>query len=209
MKACEQLAQYGAKGIAEFTLFECVGIPEYAAKELLSKADHSLGNIAKMPLTEIAGIKGIGLARAAAIAATLEIGRRRATESAITKNHITSSLDCYELLHAHMRDLTEEHFVVIFLDRRSKVIKIETVFMGGMSAMTVDPKVVFQKSLQYRSSSIILSHNHPSGAAQPSIEDIRLTEKMKLAGQYIDIKVLDHIIIGDGSYYSFADEGKI
>jgi len=78
-----------------------------------------------------------------------------------------------------------------------------------MSAMVVDPKIIFQKALERKASSVILSHNHPSGAPSPSMEDIRLTEKVKLAGSYIDIKVLDHIIIGDGAYYSFADEGKM
>jgi DNA repair protein RadC len=81
--------------------------------------------------------------------------------------------------------------------------------VGGMSAMVVDPKVIFQKALERKACSVILSHNHPSGATSPSTEDIRLTEKIKSAGSFMDIKVLDHVIIGEGAYYSFADEGKM
>lgn len=209
MKAHEELAHYGARTTSEVNLLTCIGVPESAAKELLRKADHSLAQIAKMTITEIAGIKGIGVCKASAIVASIEIGRRRQTESAITKNMITSSLDAYNLLHANMRDLNHEEFWVIYLDRRSKVIKIDQIHVGGQSSMVVDPKIVFRKALEYKAATIILSHNHPTGAPSPSIEDVRLTEKMKMAGSYIDIKVIDHIVIGDGAYYSFADEGKI
>lgn len=179
------------------------------AKELLSNNDHSLAAVAKLSIHELVKIKGIGEAKAVTIAAALELGRRRATETAIHKSQISTSMDAYELIHAGMRDLTHEEFWIILLDRRSKVISVEEIHIGGMSAMVVDPKIIFQRALERKASSVILSHNHPSGSPSPSIEDIRLTEKVKLAGNYIDIKVLDHIIIGDGAYYSFADEGKI
>ena len=179
------------------------------AKELLAKHDNSLAAISKLSVHELMQIKGIGEAKAVSITAALELGRRRMTETAMQKTQIGSSLDAYDLLHPKMRDLTQEAFWIILLDRRSKVIALEEIHIGGMSAMVVDPKIIFQKALERKACALILSHNHPSGATSPSIEDIRLTEKINAAGNFIDIKILDHIIIGEGTYYSFADEGKM
>lgn len=212
----EKLLHLGAKSLSEAELLAIlmrVGTRNKSAvdvaKELLGKHDNSLGHLAKLNVHELMKVKGIGEAKAVSIAAAMELGRRRVTESPLQKSQITSSLDAYDLIHARMRDLTCEAFWILLLDRRSKVIAIEEIHVGGMSAMVVDPKVIFQKALERKASSIILAHNHPSGAPSPSMEDMRLTEKVKLAGTYIDIKVLDHVIIGEGSYYSFADEGKI
>lgn len=207
--AADKLEVYGRMSLSERELLECIGVKPDAARELLQRCDNTLTQLAKLTAREIQDIKGIGKSTAAAIVAALEIGRRRQTEPALQKNAITCSLDIYDLLSARMRDLTQEVFIIILLDRRSKVLRIEEIHKGGMSAMVVDPKVIFQLALQYKASSLILSHNHPSGATSPSMEDIRLTEKVKMAGNYIDIKVLDHVIIGEGGYYSFADEGKM
>ena len=212
----EKLLHLGAKTLSEAELIAIlmrIGTRNKSAldvaKELLSQYENSLSLLAKLTVHELMKIKGIGEAKAVTIAAALELGRRRSTENAVQKNQISSSLDVFELIHSGMRDLTREEFWIILLDRRSKVIAIEEIHIGGMSAMVVDPKIIFQKALERKASSVILSHNHPSGSPSPSMEDIRLTEKVKLAGSYIDIKVVDHIIIGDGSYYSFADEGKM
>lgn len=212
----EKLVRHGAKSLSEAELLAILirdGTRNRSAlditKELLSQSDNSLASVAKLSVHDLKKIKGIGEAKAISIIAALELGRRRGSESALQKEQITSSADAYAILHPHMRDLLQEAFWIILLDRRSKIIAVEEVHVGGMASMVVDPKVVFQKALERRACSVILSHNHPSGAPSPSNEDIRLTEKMKSAGQFIDIKVLDHIIIGDGSYYSFADEGKI
>lgn len=205
----EAFAKYGAKSLSDIQLLTLFGIPETAARQLLQDTGNSLAALAKRTTIEIAAIKGIGEKKAAAIIAALEMGRRRQIEQPMQKGHIVTSIDCYDMVHPQMRDLTQEVFWIFLLDRRSKVIKIEEIHKGGMSSMVVDPKIIFQKALEYKASSLILCHNHPSGSPSPSMEDIRLTEKVKLAGTYIDIKVLDHIIIGDGSYYSFADEGKM
>ena len=179
------------------------------AKELLNKHDQSLAALAKLSIHDLMQIKGIGEAKAVSIAAALELGRRRTTESALQKGQVLSSRDAYDLIFSGMRDLMQEAFWIILLDRRSRLISIEEIHIGGMASMVVDPKIVFQKALERKACSVILAHNHPSGSPSPSNEDIRLTEKMRTAGSFIDIKVLDHIIIGDGSFYSFADEGKI
>lgn len=212
----EKLLHQGSKSLSEAELIAILmrnGTKNRSAldvaKELLGQHDHSLASLAKLSIHDLMKVKGIGEAKAVSIAAALELGRRRMTENAMQKEQITSSRDAYELLHPRMRDLVQEEFRIILLDRRSKVISIEDIHVGGMSAMVVDPKIIFQKALERKACSIILSHNHPSGSPSPSNEDIRLTEKIKAAGGFIDIKILDHVIIGDGSYYSFADEGKI
>ena len=212
----EKLLHMGSKSLSEAELIAILmrsGTRNRSAldvaKELMSRYDHSLAAVAKLSVHELMQIKGIGEAKAIAISAALELGRRRATENAIQKGQISSSMDAYDLLHSRMRDLNQEAFWIILLDRRSKVISIEEIHVGGMSAMVVDPKVIFQKALERKACSVILSHNHPSGAPSPSNEDMRLTEKIKSAGSFMDIKVLDHIIIGDGAYFSFADEGKM
>jgi len=212
----EKLIQMGSKSLSEAELIAILlraGARNKSAldvaKELLTQNDNSLAALAKLSVHELMKIKGIGEAKAVSISAALELGRRRVTENAMQKGQITSSLDAYDMLHPRMRDLTQEAFWIILLDRRSKVISIEEIHVGGMSAMVVDPKIIFQKALERKACSLILSHNHPSGAPSPSIEDIRLTEKIKSAGGFIDIKVLDHIIIGEGADYSFADEGNM
>lgn len=212
----EKLLHQGAKTLSEAELIAIlmrVGTRNKSAvdvaKELMNTYENSLAAVAKLSVHELMNIKGIGEAKAVSIAAALELGRRRVTENAKVKSQVSSSVDVYDMIHSRMRDLTREEFWIILLDRRSKVIAIEEIHIGGMSAMVVDPKIIFQKALERKASSVILSHNHPSGSPSPSMEDIRLTEKVKLAGSYIDIKVLDHIIVGEGSYYSFADEGKI
>ena len=212
----EKLLHLGSKSLSEAELIAIlmrVGTRNKSAvdvaKELMGKYDNSIAAISKLSVHELMKIKGIGEAKAISIAAAMELGRRRVTENAMQKTQIASSVDAYDLIHSRMRDLNHEEFWIILLDRRSKVIAVEEIHVGGMSAMVVDPKIIFQKALERKASSVILSHNHPSGSPSPSNEDIRLTEKVKLAGNYMDIKVLDHIIVGEGAYYSFADEGKI
>jgi DNA repair protein RadC len=182
----EKLILMGSKSLSEAELLAIlmrIGTRNKSAldvaKELLTQNDNSIAALAKLSVHELMKIKGIGEAKAVSIAAALELGRRRVTENAMQKGQITSSLDAYDLLHSRMRDLTQEAFWIILLDRRSKVISIEEIHVGGMSAMVVDPKVIFQRALERRACSVILSHNHPSGAPSPSIEDIRLTEKIK------------------------------
>lgn len=142
------------------------------------------------------------------VAHAIELARRVCQASSGPKTLVTSSKDAFEMLK-HLKFENEECFNVIFLDRRSKVIGIEEIHRGGMAAVVVDPKVIFRKALGHRASAVILCHNHPSGDPAPSMEDIRLTEKARAGGQLLDIQVLDHVIIGDDRYYSFADDGKM
>ena len=179
------------------------------AREILQSHNDSLAVVAKLSVHDLMKVKGIGRTKAVSIAAALELGRRRATENTVQKNQVTTSADAYDLLSPNLGDLTQEAFWIILLDRRSHVLAIEEIHRGGMAAMVVDPKIIFQRAFERKACSIILSHNHPSGSPSPSMEDIRLTEKIKAGGNYMDIRILDHIIIGEGEYYSFADEGKL
>jgi len=179
------------------------------ARDLLDRHDNSLAAVARLSVHELMEIKGMGRTKAVTIAAAMELGRRRATEPALRRAQVTASRDAYELLHPSMRDLTQEAFRILLLDRRSRLIAIEEIHLGGMAAMVVDPKIIFRKALERKASALIIAHNHPSGSPAPSTEDIRLTEKVLAAGRLLDLQVLDHLVIGDGVYYSFADEGKM
>lgn len=207
--AADRLETYGARALDDADILTLIGVPEAAARALMAQVNNSLADLAKLTAREIETVPGISANKARAIAATFEIGRRRQYNAARQREQITTSQDAADILLPLMADETQEVFTVIFLNRRSHIIKVEEIHRGGVAAMVVDPKVIFQKAMIYKASSIILSHNHPSGSPSPSIEDIRLTEKIKVGANFLDMRVLDHIIIGENIYYSFADEGKI
>lgn len=166
-----------------------------------------LAQLARMSEGELRDF-GMTTLQAAKVAHAIELARRVCQASSEPRKVVSSSGDAFQLLR-HLKFENEECFNVIFLDRRSKVISIEEIHRGGMAAMVVDPKVIFRKALSHRAHAVILCHNHPSGNPAPSMEDIRLTEKARSGGSLLDIQVLDHVIIGDDRYYSFADEGKM
>jgi len=178
-------------------------------KMILTKADNNLNELARFSVKELQKIKGIGEAKAIAIVSALELGRRRKETEFINKIKISCSNDIYELMKAELMDLPKEEFWVILLNRANRVIKKEQVSSGGISGTVADPKIIFKAALDQYASSIILVHNHPSGNLKPSQADINLTNKMKEAGKLLEIPVLDHIIFGDESYLSFADEGLL
>jgi DNA repair protein RadC len=153
--------------------------------------------------------KGIGEAKAISIIAALEIGRRRKSEDVIVKTSIASSTHLYEYIKPVLEDLPHEEFWIVLLSRANKIIDKQLIGRGGISETTADIKLIFKKSIESLASGIILAHNHPSGNLKPSQSDINLTNKIIEASKLMDIKVLDHLIIGDGNYYSFADEGII
>jgi DNA repair protein RadC len=197
------------------TIFESLAVaPRYKTDaeliQLLSgkPVDVSIRDLKRMTAEEMQTL-GLTPRQAEKLAAGLELGRRAATIDATQdRRQVTSSDDAYQYLK-YLNDYNEETFVVVFMDRRSKVIRTEELFKGGLAAIVVDPKVIFRRTLELKAAAIILAHNHPSGSPQPSMEDIRLTEKVRQAGQLLDVQVLDHVIVGDNRYYSFADEGKM
>ena len=178
------------------------------AKRVLAQAE-SLNNLGRQSLEFFMNFKGIGEAKAIAIAAALELGRRRQAEPSKVKKSITSSTDAYEVLAHRLADLNHEEFWVVLLNNKNHIISQERISTGGVSATVVDAKLVFKSALSKLASRIILYHNHPSGSIKPSQQDISLTKKLSQAGALLDISVVDHIIIGEKGYYSFKDENLL
>jgi DNA repair protein RadC len=152
-------------------------------------------------------IKGVGEAKAITIAAALEIGRRRQAGSYPQKPIITTSSDFAGYLQSLLQDHNHEVFAVAFLNQSNRINHVEIISEGGITGTIADPRVILKKALEENAVSIILCHNHPSGSLKPSRQDEDITRKIKEAAKYFDMKVLDHIIVSDSGYFSFADEG--
>ncbi|MCL4125242.1 UNVERIFIED_CONTAM: hypothetical protein GTU68_036409 [Idotea baltica] len=179
------------------------------AKRILQRCEHNLDELGKLSLEELMSFKGIGQAKAVSIVAALEVGRRRQAADPLKKEQITSSRDSYEILSPMLSDLKHEEFWIIILNQSNKVISKEKISSGGVASSLADPRLIFKSAIQLLASGIILSHNHPSGALRPSDSDIRLTKKLVEAGKVLDVRIIDHVIIGDKGYYSFVDEGML
>ena len=179
------------------------------AQRLLQSVDNNLNELGKSGLTELMKFKGIGQAKAICIAAALELGRRRQLSDIKKRPKVCSSEDAYQLIAPILKDLPHEEFWVLLLNRSNRVISREKISMGGVSGTVVDAKVIFKKALDVLASSIILCHNHPSGNLQPSQADLEITKKLKRGGENLEISVLDHLIIAEKGFYSFADEGTL
>jgi len=177
------------------------------SKRILNELKDNLAELARLTISDLKKYKGIGEAKAITIAAALELGRRRSTTVLNEKAQLKDSKTAFILLQKELGDLNYENFCVILLNRANKVLKTVKISDGGITGTVVDPRKVFKIALDNNATSIILGHNHPSGQLTPSDADIQLTKKMKQAGDMLDLPVLDHLIVGDGNYYSFADEG--
>lgn len=179
------------------------------AKDVLKLSKDNLSELGKLSIKEIMKVKGIGQAKAVTISAALELGRRRQTSGSLQKKIISSSNDIADFFIAKLKDYRHEVFSVVFLNRANKINHFEIVSEGGITGTVADPRVILKKALEEDAVSIILCHNHPSGSLKPSRADEELTSKIKEAAKYFDIKVLDHMIVSDAGYFSFADEGLL
>jgi DNA repair protein RadC len=179
------------------------------AREVLQLGNQNLSFLGKLSLKDFQTIKGIGEARAIAIAAALEIGRRRQLSESMELKVITSSKHAADILMPLMADLHHEKFVILCLSRSNKLLHIEIVSSGGVTGTVVDPKIIFKTALQYLTSNLIIAHNHPSGNLNPSKADKTITEKIKDGAKLLDMALADHIIIADNKYFSFADKGLL
>jgi DNA repair protein RadC len=177
------------------------------ARKVLQLGNNNLSELGKLSLKEIQQIKGIGPAKAITIAAALELGRRRHASAALEKTAVSSSADVAQYLRAVIKDYNYEVFAVLFLNKANKVNCFEIISRGGITGTVADPRIILKKALEEDATSIILCHNHPSGNLKPSQADEAITFKIKEAARYFDIKVIDHIIVSDEGYFSFADEG--
>jgi DNA repair protein RadC len=176
------------------------------SKRILASADNNLQALSKYDLEELKEFKGIGEAKAISILAALELGRRYRTTEALARKRISSSRDAYEAIYSYLADAHYEEFYIILLNRANDILSIHRISEGGTSGTVVDPKKVFKLALSKNASGFILCHNHPSGNMQPSHQDKQLTQKIKKSAELLEIALLDHIIVGNNRYYSFADE---
>lgn len=179
------------------------------AREVLSLGKNNLNELGRLSVKDLMGIKGIGLAKAITIAAALELGKRRQTAGFLEKTKITRSADMAGYLQIMLGDYKHEVFAVIFLNAANKIKHFEIISEGGISATIADPRLIIKKALLEDAVRIVLCHNHPSGNLRPSQYDLELTQKIKQAAAYLDIKLLDHIIVSSEGHYSFADNGLI
>ena len=177
------------------------------AKEILKLGQDNLNELGKLSLNDFTQIKGIGQAESITIAAALELGRRRYASTALTKPVIKSSGDIANYLQTTLKDFNYEVFAVVFLNRANKINHFEIISRGGLTGTVADPRIILKKALEEDATSIVLCHNHPSGNLQPSKADEDITIKIKAAASYFDITVIDHIIVSEEGFYSFADEG--
>ncbi len=177
------------------------------AKEILFLGKNSLAELGKLSIKELMKVKGIGEVKAITIAAALEIGRRRQALGSLEKPVVRDSKEIAGYLQAILRDHHHEVFAVVFLNRANKITHFEIVSQGGITGTVADPRIILKKALEEDAVSLILCHNHPSGNLKPSRADEELTSKIAEAAKYFDIKILDHIIVSEDGYYSFADGG--
>jgi len=179
------------------------------AKDILMLSSNNLDELGKLSLNDLVSVKGIGKAKAITILAALELGKRRITSGVLEKTVVRNSHEIAAYLRTVLKDLPAEVFAVVFLNKANKVNHFEIISRGGITGTVADPRVILKKALEEGATSIVLTHNHPSGNLKPSRADEEITQKIKLAAGYFDIRVLDHIIVSDEGYYSFADEGVL
>jgi len=179
------------------------------SKRILAGVENNLSELGKLSIKQLMHFKGIGEAKAITIMAALELGRRRRSEDALEKKKIISSVSAFELMQPIIGELQHEEFWIIYLNNSNKVIQKNQLSKGGITGTLVDVRLVLKNALEFGATGIILAHNHPSGTLTPSEADKQLTNKLKVASESLDIKVLDHVIVTEKAYFSFADENLL
>jgi len=212
----EKMLTKGIRALSEAELIAILigsGTPDESAVEvsrrILASVNNNLNELGKKNISELQKFKGIGPAKSITIAAAMEIGRRRKESDPDEKPKITSSTDAAIIFKPLLSDLPHEEFWVLFLNRNNLVIDKMMVSQGGLTGTVIDVRLILKTALEKLACSLILCHNHPSGNLNPSEADKEITKKIKEAGKHMDIPVLDHLIIANDAYFSFADEGLI
>lgn len=178
-------------------------------KRIYASANHSLNVLGKLSIKQLMEFKGIGEAKAITIVAALELGRRRRVEEALQLEKINSSQSVFEVMQPIIGDLPHEEFWILYLNNSNKVLQKNQLSKGGITGTLVDVRLVLKTALEVGAIALILCHNHPSGTLKPSRADKDITQKLTVAAKSLDISVLDHLIITENAYYSFADENEM
>ena len=176
-------------------------------RELLDRFG-GIAGIARAGIAELYSVQGIGPAKAAEIKAAIELGRRHQRPT-LAGASLCASQEVAEYFHPRLRDVKKEEFRCVLLDTKNRVIREETVSTGSLTASLVHPRETFKTAVRESAAAVIFVHNHPSGDTRPSQEDILLTRRLVQAGDLLGIKVLDHVIVGDGGHFSFRDSGLL
>ncbi|AZA54783.1 RadC family protein [Chryseobacterium sp. G0201] len=179
------------------------------ARKILASVNNNWNQLSLLSVKDLTKFKGIGEVKAISIATALEIGRRRASQEIPEKPMISNSNGAYQIFKNHLSDLRTEEFWAIFLNQSNKVLHTAQLTQGGINQSIVDVRILFKTALDHFSTGIIIAHNHPSGNLKPSREDLDITQKIKEAGTFLNIQLLDHLIITQNSYLSFSDEGLL
>lgn len=179
------------------------------SKRILASVNHQLGELGRLSVPQLTQFRGIGEAKAVTIAAALELGRRRRGEEAAKVARITGSRDVFELMQPLIGELPHEEFWIVYLNNANKVLHSVLLSKGGITGTLVDVRLVMKQALELGAVALILAHNHPSGTLKPSEADQQITRKLKMAAEALDLKILDHLIITERDYYSFADNNAL
>jgi DNA repair protein RadC len=212
----EKLRSKGARHLSDSELLAILitnGVHKRSAvdlaKDLLAMGRNDLATLGRLSVAELMKIPGIGEAKAIIIAAALELGRRRRSLNDLDKMSVRSSAEIAVYIQSLLHGMTNEAFGVVFLNQANKIMHYEVISVGGITGTVADPRIIFRKALAEDAVAIILFHNHPSGNVRPSRQDEELTSKIVQAAKLFDIRILDHLIVSDNGYFSFADEGMI
>jgi DNA repair protein RadC len=211
----ERLIKFGADKLSDAEILAIllrVGNQETTAIDLARKLLQEFGGfrgIDARSVAELCELNGIGVAKAAQIKAALELGKRFFLEETRIKDKVESSDDVYKIVSPHLRTLGREVFKVLLLTSRNTLIAEKTIFEGSLTESLVSPREVIKEAINHSAAAVVFVHNHPSGNPEPSAEDKRVTQLLKSACQVVGINVLDHIIIGDQGFFSFADKGLL
>ncbi len=212
----EKMMQKGAEALSDAELLAILigsGNTEESAvalmQRVLAACNNDLSQLGKWEVRDFSSFKGFGPAKSITIMAALELGKRRKLQERSERTTIRSSADIYELFHPLLCDLPTEEFWVLLLNQAAKVIDKVRISRGGIDQTTADVRTILREALLQRAVQIVLIHNHPSGNPSPSHADRSLTELVRKAAQTMNIRLTDHIIVTDGKYYSFNDEGII
>ncbi|QOW09388.1 DNA repair protein RadC [Kaistella flava (ex Peng et al. 2021)] len=178
-------------------------------RKILTSVGNNWHNLSLLQISDLMKFKGIGEAKAISIAVALEIGRRRAAQEVPEKVQVTSSKESYKVLMPYLSDLQTEEFWAIYLNQNNRILGKSKLSSGGINQSVVDVRILFKTALEHLATGIIIAHNHPSGNLKPSSEDLKITKQIAEAGKILNIQLLDHLIIAQNAYLSFADENLL